>query len=180
MDVLIAGLLDVTTRPAETQEPEPEMVHYEPSPARVILDLVDHVGPRAGDVFYDLGSGLGYAVILVRLVAGIPARGVEYQRSYTDVARQGAAALGLTDVDFVTADVREVDLSDGTIFYLFTPFRGQLLRQVLDRLRALAARRPIAVCTFGSCTHAVAGEPWLALQDPTTLHDYKLAVFWSR
>jgi hypothetical protein len=180
LDVLVAGLIGVTTRPSESHEPDAEMVHYEPSPARVILDLVDHVGPRPGDVFYDLGSGLGYAVVLVRLLSEIPARGVEYQRSYNDVARRGTASLGLSDVDFITADVRDADLSDGTIFYLFTPFRGQLLRQVLERLRALAARRPIAVCTFGSCTRVVAGEPWLALQDPTTLHDYKLAVFRSR
>jgi hypothetical protein len=118
-------------------------------------------------------------VVLARLVGGVPARGVEYQRSYNDVARQGAANLGVTDVDFVTADVRDADLSGGTIFYLFTPFRGQLMRQALGRLRALAARHPIAICTFGSCTRVVAAEPWLAVQDPTMLHDYRLAVFRS-
>src|SRR5262249_21615877 len=45
LDVLVAGLLGVAKRPAESREPESEMVHYEPSPARVILDLVDRVGP---------------------------------------------------------------------------------------------------------------------------------------
>jgi hypothetical protein len=179
LDVLVAGLVGVTTRPAEMSEPLPEMVHYEPSPARVILDLIDHVGLRSDDVFYDLGSGLGYAVILVRLAGGIAARGVEYQRSYNGLARRCADDLRLTGVDFVTTDVRDADLSDGTIFYLFTPFRGQIMRDVLDHLRVLAATRPIAICTYGSCTRVVSAEPWLTVDDPAMMHDYRLAVFRS-
>ena len=35
------------------------MVPYEATPARVALELVDRVNFRRGDVFYDLGSGLG-------------------------------------------------------------------------------------------------------------------------
>jgi Histone methylation protein DOT1 len=156
------------------------MVHYEPSPARVVLDLIDHAGLRPDDVLYDLGSGLGYAVILVRLAGGIAARGVELQQSYNDVARRCASDLGLTSVDVITADVRDADLSDGTVFYLFTPFRGQIMRDMLDHLRTLAAKRPITVCTYGSCTRVVAAESWLAFDDPAMLHEYKLGVFRSR
>jgi hypothetical protein len=179
LDVLVAGLVGVTERPAETREPLTEMVHYEPSPARVVLDLIDHAGLTSSDVFYDLGSGLGYAVILARLAGGIIARGVEFQQSYVDVARRSVADLHLTDVDFVTADVRDADLSEGTIFYLFTPFRGQLMRQVLDRLCALATRRPITICTYGSCTRTVGAEAWLKLDDRSMLHDYHLGIFRS-
>jgi hypothetical protein len=57
-------------------------------------------------------------------------------------------------------------LSSGTVFYLYTPFRGVILRTVLDRLRAEANTRAIRVCTFGPCTPTIAAESWLAL-DPT-------------
>src|SRR5206468_2904352 len=119
--------LGIATRPDATRGSDPEMVHYEPTPARVILDLVDHAGLRADDVLYDLGSGLGQVVILVNLLTGIPTRGVECQSALCAAARGYAEGLGLWDVAFVEADARAVDFADGTMFYLFTPFRGRML-----------------------------------------------------
>jgi hypothetical protein len=78
----------------------------------------------------------------------------------------------------VAQDARVTDLSSGTVFYLYTPFAGSILRQVLDRLRSVAAARPIRVCTFGPCTSVVADERWLeATAEPVT--DW-VVVFNSR
>lgn len=179
LDILLDGILEARVPPEATLSQHPEMVHYEPSPARVILNLLDQVQPGHHDVFYDLGSGLGRVVILVNLLAGIPSRGIEYQPGFCSHARESAQALGLSDVAFINADVRWADLSDGTIFYLFTPFRGTLLQSVLEKLRREAQRRQIVVCTYGSCTRHAFDLPWLHAVDPTSNHDFRLAVFRS-
>lgn len=130
------------------------MVHCEETPARTILDLMDQCVIGAQDVFYDLGSGLGQVVLLVHLLAGVKAKGVEFEPAFCEFARKQAAALGLTAVDFINTNARNADYSDGTVFFLFTPFRGQILHDVLERLEQAARQRQIRLCTFGSCSAA--------------------------
>jgi hypothetical protein len=69
--------------------------------------------------------------------------------------------LNLANVTFIQQDARDADYSFGTVFYLYTPFTGTILRSVLDSLRSEAANREIQVCTFGPCTPTVAKEEWL-------------------
>jgi hypothetical protein len=83
--------------------------------------------------------------------------------------------LNLGRVTFVQGDVREADLSAGTVFYLYTPFEGAMLREVLDMLQAEAARREIRICTLGPCTAAVAQERWLQAAGSWEIH--RPAVF---
>src|SRR5262249_17310467 len=49
---------------------DPEMVPYQPTPARLILALVQEIRPTEHDVFVDVGSGLGTVPILVSLLTG--------------------------------------------------------------------------------------------------------------
>jgi hypothetical protein len=65
----------------------------------------------------------------------------------------------------------------GTVFYLYTPFRGSILKAVLTRLRRESAARTIRVGTLGPCTEAVAREPWLRATTPATAD--RVAVFIS-
>ncbi len=177
LDILVNGFLQTNHPPKATKEPQPEMIHYEPTPARVVLDLVDHVGFKPDDVFYDLGSGLGQIVILVNLLTGVRARGIEFEPVYCDYANQCARQLGLSRVDFINIDAREADFSDGTIFFMFTPFKDSLLQTVLNKLRVEAQARSIKICTYGTCTLQLAEQPWLKLTDPNANHEYKLAIF---
>jgi len=180
LDVLVHGVLGYSAHPDVATPNHPEMVHYEPTPARVVFDLIDHAGLASQDVLYDLGSGLGQVVILISLLAGLKAKGVEYQPTLCMQAQRTAQSLGLANVEFINADARDVDYSDGTMFYLFTPFKGQVLQTVLDRLQNVAHRHSITVCSYGPCTWRIHDQPWLAIADPETNHAYKLAVFHSR
>lgn len=92
-------------------------------------------------------------------------------------ARQSAFELNLNNVTFIQQDVREVDLSSGTVFYLYTPFLGTILRAVLDLLRREAVSREIRVCTFGPCTPTIGEERWLEPIEP--LEAGRIAVFRS-
>src|SRR5262245_51676100 len=101
LDVFINGLLLVNPAPIETRDREPEMVYYQQTPARIILELVEKAQLTGGDVFYDLGSGLGQVPILVNLLSGATAKGIEFEPAYCDYARACVAALNLSRVEFV-------------------------------------------------------------------------------
>ena len=161
LDVLVAGVLQVEPFGAEVAELSPEMVPYQPTPARHVFELIERAGLTERDVLVDLGSGLGRVPLLASICTGARAVGIELEAAYVEGARRSARALGLTDVTFIQQDARAADLSGGTVFYLYTPFTGSILRAVLDALRGEAAGREIRVCTFGPCTPTVAGEPWL-------------------
>jgi SAM-dependent methyltransferase len=179
LDALIDGALDLNVIPAPTRRPEREMIHLEPTPARVVLEVVDRVDWQPEDVFYDLGSGLGQVPTLVHLLTGVWAVGVEIEPAYCRVARAGAEALGISEVSFVQADARAADYGPGTVFYLFTPFVGEMLQAVLDRLHDQTRGRAITVCSYGPCCPHVARQAWLRCSDPDPEHEFKLALFES-
>lgn len=179
LDVLVDGLFQLKKAPAATLAPAVEMVHCEETPARVLLDLIDQTPLTPDDVFYDLGSGLGQVVMLVHLLSGVKAKGVEVEPAYCAFAQEQAQELGLTGVEFINTDARAADYSDGTIFFMFTPFRGQLLQRVLERLQEVAQHHPIRLCTFGPCTPRVAEQSWLRPLTSDARHEYKLVIFES-
>src|SRR5262249_31256908 len=79
LDLFVNGLLFIQPAPVETRVREPEMVYYQQTPARIIFELVEQAQLTGADVFYDLGSGLGHVPILVNLLSGAKAKGVEFE-----------------------------------------------------------------------------------------------------
>jgi hypothetical protein len=179
LDVFINGLLLIQAAPLETKAREPEMVYYQQTPARIILELVEKAHLTGKDVFYDLGSGLGQVPILVHLLSGATAKGIEFEPAYCDYARVCAAELNLSRVEFVNVDARKVDYSDGTVFFMYTPFEGRLLQEVLEKLRGESRRRMIRLFTYGPCTPQVSRQSWLKCADQNGAHLYSLGVFRS-
>ena len=177
LDVLVNGFLLMGDAPTETRRREPEMVFYQPTPARVVLELVDRAGLEPHDVFYDIGAGLGQVAILVHLLTGVRSKGVEFEPAYCDYARGCAKKLDLSQVEFVNADAREADYSDGTAFFLYTPCEGRMLEQVLERLGEESKKREIRLYTYGPCTQQVALHSWLERVGQNSNSVYQLAVF---
>ena len=179
LDALVQGVLRAEAAPTAETRRDIDMVHYEPTPARVILDLVDQTQLRADDVFYDLGSGLGHVTILVNLLTGAASCGVEIEAEYYQHAQRCAEELGLSAVRFFNLDARQADYTDGTVFFMYTPFTGKLLETVLTALAREAHRRPITICTYGACTAEVANQSWVRSNCSETEQVYTLAVFHS-
>jgi SAM-dependent methyltransferase len=181
LDALVQGLMRAEQEPEPLQTLDSDMVHYEPTPARAILDLVDQVQWSAEAVFYDLGAGLGHVAILVHLMTGVTVKGVEIETAYSRHAQRCAEELGLSQskVQFLNRDARDVDYADGTVFFMYTPFTGRLLEAVLAILAHQAHRQPITVCTHGACTLDVAQQSWLRLRDPEGNQAHAMAVFES-
>jgi predicted amidohydrolase len=178
LDGLIAGIFLSKPAPEETLERQPGMVRYQPTPASVILELIDQVD-FAGGVFYDLGSGLGQVIGLVNLLTGVRCVGIEYQPAYCDYASQMAEDLGLMDIAFINSNAQDADFSNGCLFFMFNPFGGRIFASVMKKLQAEALDRKIMLCTYGSCKEPIAELPWLKISDPETIHEFKLAVFQS-
>ena len=179
LDAFINGLLLIEAAPEETKEREPEMVFYQPTPARVVLELIEKADLQQEDVFYDVGSGLGQVPILVHLLSGVRVKGVEFDPAYCDYARRCARRLNLSRVEFINVDAREANYSDGTAFFMYTPFEGRLLQGVLEKLRGQSRDRMIRVYTYGPCTLQVSRQSWLKRIDQNGDQVYKLAAFRS-
>jgi hypothetical protein len=161
LDVFVNRWLGGGKMPDPTLELATEMVEFYKTPAKVVVELVERAGFGPEDVFVDLGAGLGQVVMLVHLLTGVRALGVEIEPAYCAYARRCAERLGLTGVGFVTSDARVADLSAGTVFFLFTPFKGEVFCQVMDRVRAVASSREIRVVGYGPCSEEIGRLDWL-------------------
>jgi hypothetical protein len=179
LDLFINGLLLTGEAPGEAKDRGPEMVFYQPTPARIIVELIEKTDMGGDDIFYDLGSGLGQVSILVNLLSGARTKGVEVEPAYCDYARRCAAELNLSRVEFINRDAREVNYADGTLFFMYTPFEGRLLQEVLENLERESRKRTIRVCTYGPCTSKVSGQSWLKCVSQSGRPEYRLGIFTS-
>jgi hypothetical protein len=160
-DELLSGVLQLPEPSEPNLQPSPEMVPYQPTPVRHILHLIAAAMLAEDDVFVDLGSGLGHVPLLVSMITGAQSLGVEMQAAYVVSARECAQNLQLSRVLFIARDARDADLSRGTVFYLYSPFKGSILADVLGALRRESMHRSIKICSLGPCTHRVSDETWL-------------------
>ncbi|WP_158625545.1 class I SAM-dependent methyltransferase [Corallococcus carmarthensis] len=156
-DVWLDELLGFDEPPPDIANLPRGAVPYLPSGVDEILAMVSEVPLRRDDAFVDLGSGLGRVVILAHLLSGARAQGVELQEPLVHLARARCAELALPLVSFVHANAADTEL-DGSVFFLYSPFNGEMLSAVLRRLEDVARRRPIVVCAVDFELH---GVTWL-------------------
>ncbi|MEO6799531.1 MAG: hypothetical protein ABI178_06315 [Rhodanobacter sp.] len=160
-DELLDGVLQLSPPASTTAALPPEMVAYQPTPARHILALLARTQLTADDVLVDFGSGLGHVPLLTSICTGAKAIGIECEPAHVAIARAGARALQLSNVQFHCQDARAADLASATLFYLYTPFVGTVLHDMLEILRRHSAGRSIRIAAHGPCVAALAAQDWL-------------------
>jgi precorrin-6B methylase 2 len=104
--------------------------------------IQSYVGPE--DVFVDLGCGKGRVIIfLAKRCRAKRILGVEIVPELAQIAEKniGKSRL-LSPVQIIEGDASQIDLSDGTVFYLFNPFGQETLRRVLDNIHGSLTERP--------------------------------------
>ena len=161
LDEIVSGVLQFYGPKEAGLLQSQEMAPYQPTPVRHILDLIAACSFSSDDSLVDLGSGLGHVPLLVSILTGIRTLGVEIQPDYVATAQEVTQNLNLSRVQFVADDARRTDLSSGTVFYLFSPFTGSTLADVLRRLQEHSKNREIRICALGPCTHTLQGQAWL-------------------
>lgn len=142
-DAWIDNLLGIAPPPPDSALPAGG-VPYLPCGVDEILSMLRDVPLSRDDVFVDLGAGLGRVVMLVHLLSGCRTLGIEIQPHLVEAARDRSRALGI-DIRFEEGNVVDCEL-DGSVFFLYAPFNGALLAQVLEKLRQLAQRRRLVIC----------------------------------
>jgi len=178
LDIFINGLLCGNTIVATTTKLEPEMVFYQKTPARIVFEMAAKAQFNQDDIFFDLGSGLGQVAILINLISGVATKGIEYEPAYCAFARACASQLNLYDIEFINA--RNADYSTGTIFFMYTPFEGRILQEVLEILQKESKQRTIRIFTYGPCSLLVGQQDWLYCSNGKGDDFYKLYEFISR
>jgi hypothetical protein len=175
--------LDVVLGLGEIPDDGPELprgcVPYLPCPVDALLRMVEQASVRASDVFVDVGSGLARAAVLVHLLTGAAAIGLEVQPALVHAAGDLATRLLLSRVSSVEGDAVKLArfITVGSVFFLYCPFSGDRLAMVLADLELIARTRMIRVCCVDL---PLPPCPWLTLEPQlsgdlaiyrSTLHD---------
>ncbi|MFO0595469.1 MAG: hypothetical protein U0228_09200 [Myxococcaceae bacterium] len=130
-------------------QPGPHLIGHHRAGVASIALAVQHARPSPSDVFVDLGAGQGKVLTLVKSLCACQVRGVELQPSLV--------ATALPGTNITLGDARTAPLDDGTLFFLYAPFEGPVLDEVLARLHDVARQHAIVVCALGVNVE----RPWL-------------------
>jgi SAM-dependent methyltransferase len=123
-------------------------VPYLPCSVDALVRMVDEAHIEASDVFVDIGSGVGRAAAAVHLLTGAAAMGLEIQPALVVASRELAARLKGIRFSPIEGDAARLAgyVTAGTVFFLYCPFSGRRLEEVLDGLALIAKVRDIRVC----------------------------------
>jgi hypothetical protein len=155
-DAMVEERLGLSIDAVSSASPGDHLVGHYASGVDAIVRAVREAPIGRDDVFVDLGAGLGKVVLLVHLLTGARARGIEIQPELVESARESAARLG-ADVTFDVGDVREADISDASVLYLYSPFDGLVLAEIAARMKP-----PVTVCALA--VELDRHAPWLERQ----------------
>ncbi len=138
----------------------PGGVPYLPCGVEHVLATIEHTKMGASDVFVDVGSGLGRVTTLAHLLTGASAIGLEVQPALVDASRSLAAALHADRVVVVPGDAVQLAryMMIGTVFFLYCPFSGARLDEMVDSLADVARTRTIRIACVSV---TLSPRPWL-------------------
>jgi len=107
---------------------------YEPTYYHILSLLLRYVGPD--DTFVDVGCGKGRVLWFIATRRRLrKAIGVEIEPELAQLARENMKKARLrTPVTIIEADASQVDLSEGTVYYLFNPFGRETLLRFLGNI----------------------------------------------
>jgi SAM-dependent methyltransferase len=115
---------------------------------------------HASDVFVDIGSGVGRAAVVMHLLTGAAAIGLEIQPPLVRASRELATRVGAGRVSIVEGDAVTTGVPTGSVFFLYCPFSGDRLAKIVGDLEPIARTRPIRVCCLDL---PLPDRPWLQL-----------------
>jgi SAM-dependent methyltransferase len=127
--------------------PAENRVWHDPSEWIPVRRALGRLGLERGDVFADLGSGLGRALLVAAEFPFDRVIGVELSEQMNEVARRNIERNGrrfrARSVEVVTADALDYEIPDDlTVAYLYCPFYGEIFARVLEKILASVDRRP--------------------------------------
>ncbi len=148
-------------------------VPYLPVPVETLLRTIARAKITNDDVFVDVGSGLGRAMMFVHLATGAAAIGLEIQEDLANRARALALSHGLARIITLCGDAEKLigSVTSGTVFFFYCPFGADRALRVMNAIKPLALVRPLRLCFVDMPIPAV---PWIvedsgAVDEPVTV-----------
>lgn len=171
-DQLVEEVLGVAYPPLSEWQLPRDAVPYSPSGVSEVLFAIENGELGPSKAFVDLGSGLGKVVLLVALLSGAQAQGVELDPHLVASSRAAADSLGICNARFTEGDIRADALPAADVYYMFIP----VLRStdIARRLAAVANQRSILLFAPGLDLKAL---PWL---EACNRSSYWLEMYESR
>lgn len=150
-------------------------VPYLPCPVDALMRAGQLLELQPADTFVDVGAGVGRAALVVHLMFGVAALGVEIQPRLVQEAREVMARLAVRDIPIVLGDAveRTEALERGSVFFLYCPFSGARLHKLLACIERIACSRRVRIC---SVDIPIPPLDWLS----TSFDDGTLAIHHSR
>jgi len=122
-----------------------EQFGYDGTPFSVCQRVLDVLAITKDDTVIDLGAGYGHFVLAGAATHSAKFMGVELVQERVDVAEKVAADFKLTNAHFVCEDAAGFGCDQGSVFYLFNPFRADTLALVCENLVKVGRQRPIRI-----------------------------------
>lgn len=115
------------------------------------------------DVVYDLGCGRGLSVFWFNAMHGCKAIGVDINRYFVIQARAIQRKAGIEDVEFILANILDLDYDDATIIYLYgTAFTDAAITKLVKRFTSLKAGTRVVSVSYP--LNAYAEKPLFQLE----------------
>ena len=115
---------------------------YQPTYYHILPLLLRYLGPD--DTFVDVGCGKGRVLWFIATRRRLrKAIGIEIEPELAQIARENMKKARLrTPVTITEADASQVDLSEGTVYYLYNPFGRETLLRFLGNIERSLQTNP--------------------------------------
>jgi SAM-dependent methyltransferase len=129
---------------------------YGTTGAKSIYQALVHVAAGSRDRFLDIGCGCGLPVMVASHFVS-HATGVDIVSSMIEFGTKAAAKLGRTNTNFVTANIRDMDIQDIDIVYVAaTTLTDELRKVIAEKLEQLRPGAIVISLTYPlACDHLV-------------------------
>jgi SAM-dependent methyltransferase len=124
-----------------------DQVKYVPVDYLVLFYVLGGLDLSPEDTFFDIGCGLGRAVLMAARRPIRQAIGVEYDAQLAQRAQEnGRRVRGRrAPIEIRNVDATVTDYSEGTIFCMYNPFGERTMLMTLEKIRQSLEIRPRAI-----------------------------------
>ncbi len=122
---------------------------YLPCPVDSLVRGLDLAQVRPTDVVIDVGSGVGRAALLVRLLTGASVVGIEVQPALVAQSREHLRQMNVSGVCVIEGEAAKLAryVVTATTFFLYCPFSGSRLNHFLDGIAGIAKTHALRICS---------------------------------
>lgn len=131
--------------------------------------IADAVRLQKDDVIYDLGCGRGRSVFWFNAIVGCRAIGVEINPTFITKAKKIQKKVGFDNVEFLLANVMDLDYGDATVIYLYgSAFNEAAITRLVNRFKTLKPGTRVVSVSYSLNPYADGDAPLFVLEQKIT------------